>query len=223
MASNAANSQDLVDILDIKKGIVMLRGGGICKVILVGGINFALKSEEEQNVIVSAYQNFLNSLDYQLQIVVHSRKVNIERYLSQLEKRRGDEPSGLLKNQISEYQEFVRGFVSQFAIMRKIFLIVVPFYPVNMPTSNSLTSSLPFFGKKKTDDAAKADTEAQFAENSAQLQQRVDAVLEGMHQVGLEATALANQELIELYYNFYNPDTVERDDVPVPSAATPAA
>lgn len=220
MASNAANSQDLVEIADIRDGIVLLKSGGMCRVIMVGGTNFALKSEDEQNVMISGYQNFLNSLDYQVQIVVHSRKVNIEHYLSLLEKRRTDEPSGLLRNQITEYQEFIRGFVSQFAIMRKIFLIVVPFYPVTMPSTSSITGSLPFFGRKKDPEADKRTADEQFKENANQLQQRVDAVIEGIHQIGLEASALQNQELIELYYNFYNPDSVERDDVPVP---TPAA
>lgn len=223
MASNAANSQDLVDISDIKDGIVILKAGGLCRVIMVGGTNFALKSEDEQNVMVSAYQNFLNSLDYQVQIVVHSRKVNIERYLSQLEKRRSEEPSGLLRNQITEYQEFVRGFVSQFAIMRKIFLIVVPFYPVNAPSASSITSSLPFFGRKKSVEEDKRSTDEQFKENAGQLQQRVDAVVEGIHQIGIEATVLGNQELIELYYNFYNPDSVERENVVPPPAPEPAA
>lgn len=218
MASNAANSQDLVDIVDIKSDIVMLKGGGMCQLVMVGGTNFALKSEDEQNVIVSGYQNFLNSLDYQVQIVIHSRKINIEKYLTMLEGRRTDEPSGLLRNQITEYQEFIRGFVSQFAIMRKIFLIVVPYYPVSL-TASSVTRSIPFFGKKKDVEGDKADAEEQFRENAGQLAQRVEAVVEGVRQIGLEAKVLENQELVELYYNFYNPDTIERNDVPVPTPA----
>lgn len=221
MASNAANSQDLVEISDIRDNIVMLRGGGMCQLVMVGGTNFALKSEEEQNVIVRAYQNFLNALDYQVQIVIHSRKINIEKYLSLLEKRRSDEPSGLLRNQMNEYQEFIRGFVSQFAIMRKMFIVVVPYYPMNLPSASSVTSSLPFFGKKKNEEEMKASTESAFKENAGQLQQRVESVIDGIRQIGLEATILNNQELVELYYNFYNPDTIERTDVPMPTA--PAA
>lgn len=222
MAANAANSQDLVEIADIRDGIVVLKNGALCRVLMVGGTNFALKSEEEQNVMVQGYQNFLNSLDYQVQIVVHSRKVNIERYLSLLENRRADEPSGLLRNQITEYQEFIRGFVAQFAIMRKIFLMVVPFYPMNVPTTSSITANLPFFGRKKDPEADKLGSDAQFKENAAQLQQRVDAVLDGIRQIGLEATPLENQELMELYYNFYNPDSVERDNIPTAPSAAPA-
>ncbi len=215
MAANAANSQDLVDIADIRDGIVILKAGGLLRVVMVGGTNFALKSEEEQGVMIQSFQGFLNSLDYQLQIVVHSRKVNIERYLAMLESRRNNEPSGLLRNQITEYQKFVRDFVAQFAIMRKIFLVVVPFYPTTLPSATSLTSSLPFFGRKKDPEQGKANAEQQFKENASQLQQRVDAVVEGIHQIGLETTVLSDQELIELYYNFYNPDSVERDNLPV--------
>ncbi len=218
MAADAANSQDLVEISDIRDGVVILRSGAICQVVMIGGTNFALKSEDEQNVIISGYQNFLNSLDYPVQIVVHSRKVNIERYLSALEKRRTDEPSGLLKNQITEYQEFIRGFIAQFAIMRKMFLVVVPYYPTNVPSAASITSSLPFFGRKAPAQGS-ADAESAHRESVGQLQQRVDAVVAGLRQAGLESTVLSNQELVELYYNFYNPDTIERDDVPVPSAS----
>lgn len=221
MASNAANSQDLVDIADIRDGIVLLKAGGMCRVVMVGGTNFALKSEEEQNVMVQAYQNFLNSLDYQIQIVVHSRKVNIERYLSLLDARRSNEPSGLLRNQMTEYQDFVRNFVSQFAIMRKIFLVVVPFYPATTPTASSITSSLPFFGRKANAEEDKRSADEQFKENAGQLQQRVDAVVEGLHQINLETTVLSNQELIELYYNFYNPDSVERENVVTGTVAKP--
>lgn len=221
MAANAANSQDLVEISDIRDGIVLLRSGGICQLVMVGGTNFALKSEDEQNVIVRAYQNFLNALDYQVQIVIHSRKINIEHYLSLLEKRRSDEPSGLLRNQMTEYQEFIRGFVSQFAIMRKMFIVVVPFYPTTLPSASGIASSLPFFGRKKDEGEAKADAETVFKENAGQLQQRVESITEGIRQIGLEATVLTNQELVELYYNFYNPDTVERTDVPAPTSPTP--
>jgi hypothetical protein len=222
MAANAANSQDLVDIADIRDGIVILKAGGLLRVVMVGGTNFALKSEEEQGVMIQSFQGFLNSLDYQLQIVVHSRKVNIERYLAMLESRRNNEPSGLLRNQITEYQKFVRDFVAQFAIMRKIFLVVVPFYPTTLPSATSITSSLPFFGRKKDPEQGKANAEQQFKENASQLQQRVDAVVEGIHQIGLETTVLNDQELIELYYNFYNPDSVERDNLPVAAEKTDA-
>lgn len=210
MAANAGNTQDLIEIQELRDNVIMLKSGAICQIVMVGGINFALKSEEEQNVIVSTYQNFLNSMDFPLQIMIHSRRVNIEKYLDTLEGRKNTEVSGLLRNQISEYQEFVRGFVGQFAIMRKLFLVVVPFYPVNVPSTQKLSNLLPFFGKKT--ETANED-ELTFKEHVSHLEQRDAQVIDGLRPVGVETAVLTNEQLIELFYNFYNPDTVERENV----------
>jgi len=213
--ANAANTQDLVDIASIREGALMMKDGSLVQIVMVGGVNFALKSEQEQNVIVSSYQNFLNSLDFPLQIIVHSRKINIEKYLTSLDARKDTEPSGLLRSQIGEYQEFIRTFVSQFAIMRKLFLVMVPFYPTGGASAKSVTSHLPFM-KKSTPASDKADDEASMKENLGQLRQRTDQVVEGMRPVGLEVTVLNDEQLIELFYNFYNPESIERDAAALP-------
>lgn len=215
MPANAANTQELVDIKAIRDGAIIMGNGSILQVIMVGGVNFALKSESEQNVIISSYQNFLNSLDFPLQLIIHSRKINIEKYLTGLESRKEEEPSGLLRSQIGEYQEFIRTFVSQFAIMRKIFLVVVPFYPANLGSAKSFASKLPFM-KKQTVEEGKQEDEATFREHLGQLRQRTDQVIEGLRPVGLEVTTLNDEQLIELFYNFYNPESIEREGVNLP-------
>ena len=220
MADATANSQDLVDIEEIRDGIVVLKSGGLRQVVMVGGMNFALKSEEEQNTIALSYQDFLNSLDFPLQILIHSRKVNIERYLEGLESRKAGEISGLLQDQISEYQEFIRSFVKEYAVMKKIFLVIVPFTPLNLPSKETFTNVFSF-GKKKVaagDKAVKTDPqkEAEFKEHANQLAQRVTQVVDGLHTIGLEVTALNDDQMVELFYNFYNPETVEKDELPLP-------
>lgn len=221
-AKNFGNTQDLVEIEEIKQSAVLLKNGSLRQVIMVGGINFALKSEMEQNVITGAYQNFLNSLDFPLQVVVHSRKINIEKYLEGLERLGANETSPLLLNQAEEYREFVRGFVQKNAIMEKTFLAVVPFYPlVLLPTQKQTKSLLPFL-KKKRDKAAEEkageESERGFRENLAQLKQRVGQVMEGLFAIGLEAAVLNDEQLIELFYNFYNPETVEKEEIPLPQS-----
>ena len=114
-------TQQFVDIEEIKDGAVILKGGGLRRVLMVSGINFELKSEEEQNIIISTYQNFLNGLDFSVQIVIHSRKLNIESYLKKMEGRKELEANELLKNQISEYIEFIKSFVEMNAVMAKTF------------------------------------------------------------------------------------------------------
>lgn len=215
MATGFGNSQNLVDIKDIRENTVIMEDGSLRQVIMIGGINFSLKSEEEQNMLTIAYQNFLNSVDFPVQIIIHSRKINIQKYLDDLEKRRGEEQSPLLQNQIAEYREFIRQFVEQNAIMEKTFLFVVSWYPSVVPSSGGLLSFLPF-GKKKDDAAAVAAASEDFRQNAAQMGQRVSQILDGLTPMGLECAILTTEELQELFYNFYNPGAVERDSVGIP-------
>jgi len=253
--SQYGNSLDLVDIQEIRGNIVILKDGSFKQIVMVGGVNFALKSELEQNIITQGYQNFLNGIDFPLQIVIHSRKVNIDIYIQGLLARKDAEESPLLKNQIDEYAEFIKGFVQKNAIMEKTFLVVVPFYPVGSMSvggvnKKSIMSFLPSFGKKKNASAAggggvgsagvaegvgagqsgtgkdavaagkiatsDAEAEQTFRENTAQLNQRTGQVMSGLAGIGLEVTVLENDALVELFYNFYNPQTVERENVTVP-------
>lgn len=222
MPKNFANTQDLVKIENIRGKTLILKDGSLRQVVMVGGINFALKSEEEQNIITQSYQNFLNSLNFQIQIIVHSRKINIQRYLQNMEERKSKEESALLQDQISEYQEFIRRFVADNAIMSKTFFVVVPFFPlaVSLPAKD-LNRFLPFLRKKTPADEAAAaqETEKEFAENLLQLTQRTNQVVDGLSQVGLEAAVLGEEELLELFYNFYNPETVEKE-MAAPAAKT---
>src|SRR5882724_4835355 len=149
MAQNTANTQDLVPIEDIRNDAVILKSGKILKVLMVDGVNFSLKSEEEQNIITYAYQNFLNGLDFPIQIVVHSRKINIEKYINELEARQREEQTPLLQNQIGEYREFIRSFVKENAVMERSFLVIVPFAGFAISKSaatGALGKLFPFFG-----------------------------------------------------------------------------
>jgi type IV secretory pathway VirB4 component len=216
LTQDAGNSLDLVDIKEIKEKTVVVMDGSLRQIIMVGGVNFSLKSDTEQNIIVQGYQTFLNSIDFPLQIVVHSRKVNIDKYIDSLMQRRAVEPSPILQNQIDEYTKFVKGFVEQNAIMEKTFLVVVSFYQTSgLPSIKNVSSALSFFGKKKAAPGAataqRAEEEARlFEENLAQLSQRVSQVTSGLLNIGLEATVLEDEQLVELFYNFYNPQTIER-------------
>jgi len=215
-ATKFGNSQDLVDIQEIHDNTVVLKSGALRQIIMVGGINFALKSEVEQNIITQGYQNFLNGIDFSLQIIVHSRKVNIEKYLDGLSQYSSQETSVLLQNQAEEYREFIRGFIQKNAIMEKVFLVVVPFQPVSLPTQTSVENMIPFMKKKGGDEKLKEETLAHFAENLAQLKQRANQIVEGLFAIGLEAVILNDEQLVELFYNFYNPETIEKEGINLP-------
>lgn len=215
--SDLGNTQDLVTIADIRENAVLIKNGGLRQIVMVGGFNFALKSEAEQNVITTSYRDFLNGLDFSIQIVIHSRKLNIERYLSGLERRLSEEPSGLLQNQIVEYREFVRSFVKENAIMTKTFLVVVPWYPTALPKKENVFAFFPS-RKKGGDEERKKRGGEEFREGLGQLGQRVNQVIEGLTALGLTAVLLSTEELVELFYNFYNPEAIERENVAPPQA-----
>jgi type IV secretory pathway VirB4 component len=216
MPKNFANAQDLVTIEEIKDNTVVLKSGELRQVLMVGGVNFSLKSESEQNIITSGYQNFLNSLSFPIQIIIHSRKINAEKYLRALDDRRAQEGSALLQDQIGEYQEFIRSFVKENAIMAKTFFVVVPFAPVVLPSKDTMLGFLPFFKKTGPDAAADAARESNFKEELQQLSQRVSQVTDGLVQIGLDVVLLNDEQLVELFYNFYNPESTEKQGVAAP-------
>lgn len=212
MPKEAQPTQQFVDIESIREGTMILKNGALRKILMVSGVNFDLKSEEEQGLITYAYQNFLNSLDFSVQIFIHSRRLNIEDYVAKLEIRESEETNELLKNQISGYREFIKSFVGQNPIMNKTFFIVVPFDPIQLPgaATGIIENLLGAFKKKKPSTAAEEEKTRNFQHNLLQLNQRVDRVLGGLNAIGLQAISLDDETIVELFYNLYNPEAVEK-------------
>lgn len=207
-------TQDFIGIESIENGVIKLKNTALRKVLLVSGTNFSLKSEEEQGIITYAFQGFLNSLNFSVQIFIHSRKLNIDDYLAKFEERESQEENQLLKNLIVEYREFIKTFVSQNAIMQKTFFIVVPYDPLNLPAAGlDVTDKLiGWFKSKSSSDNEKSEN---INEAMEQLGQRVDRVVGGLNQIGLRAVPLDTDELLELFYNLYNPTTIEKKGVDI--------
>jgi len=199
-------TQQFVDIEEIKDGVVVLKNGGLRRVLMVSGVNFELKSEEEQNAIIYSYQNFLNSLDFSVQIVIHSRRLNIDAYLEKLKEKEEAETNELLKNQINEYVQFVNSFVAENEIMTKTFFIIVPYDVIQIPKGGQ--KALRFI--KPGAQTASQLTARSLEEKIRQLGQRTDQVLQGLTQIGLRAVPLNDEELVELFYNLYNPSTKKK-------------
>ena len=128
------STQQLIKVKELRDGVVILENGSLRKIMMVSGINFDLKSEEEQNIILYSFQDLLNTLDFSIQVLIHSRKGNIEPYLQRLRERKKLEENELLKVQIDEYAEFIKSFVADNAIMIKTFFIVVPYEVIRLPT-----------------------------------------------------------------------------------------
>jgi len=208
--TQSVSTQQFVDIESVKNGILVLKSGGLRKILMVSGINFDLKSEEEQGIIIGAFQNFLNTLEFSIQFLVHSRKMNISAYLEKLKKREIEESNELLKNQISEYIEFVRSFVENNAVMAKTFFVVVPYDSVQISkVGGDILSNIKFWQKNKNINEKDEGLE----QKMGQINQRTEQVINGLNQIGLRAVALNDEELIELFYNLYNPSDVEKKEI----------
>lgn len=200
-------AQQFLDIEAIREDVAILKDGGLRVVLMCSSINFALKSADEQDAVIYQYQNFLNSLDFTVQFVIHSRKLNILPYIELLKNRQKEEDNDLLKIQINEYIEFIRTFVEMTNIMSKTFYVVVPFTPTALNQKTGIGKYLAFagLGKKKSQEIN--DT---FEEQKNQLWQRVDTVVSGLQRVGVRSTPLNTEELIELFYGLYNPTEFEQ-------------
>jgi hypothetical protein len=222
---NSNSTQNNLQIAEIRDGIVIMTDGSFRSVIMVKSINFDLMSPQEREAVEFSYQGFLNSLYFPVQIFVRSKKVDIGPYIEKLDKIRGEHDNMLLALLMDDYLDYIEQLSAQTNIMDKSFYVVIPFFPV-VQTTKALTSSknlfegvFNLFGSGKTHVVI---NEKNLEDAKAELRNRVQAVLSGLLQCGVQGLPLDTQELIELYYDTYNPDTATRqqlknfDDLQVP-------
>ena len=203
-------TQAYLPIAEIKDGVVVLKDGTLRSVLLVSSINFALKSEDEQNAIVSGYVGFLNSIDFPLQIVAQSRRLQIKPYLDNLQQIEKTQSNELLRVQIADYRAFVSELVEIGQIMTKKFYVVVPFDPL----SNKKKSFWSRFKEVMKPASTIRLKDKRFQERKEDLELRVRQVLNGLSSMGLNVVPLDTQALIELYYATYNPDISFAEQMP---------
>lgn len=201
----AGATQQFVPVKEIKNGTIILKDGSYRGVLICSSVNFGLKSADEQHAIILGFQNFLNTLDFSIQVVINSRKMDLRPYLTLLEKKAVEQKTELMKIQLREYVEFVRSFTDNANIMMKSFYIVVPY------TSHiSVADTVGFFSKigggAKTQ---KTSASTSFEESRAQLEQRMSLVAEGLSGTGVRAATLGTEEVIELLYRSFNPGELE--------------
>ena len=203
LAKQTASSatQQYVDVAEVKEDVIILKNGSMRAVLAVSAINFELKATDEQEAIINQYQNFLNSVDFPLQILISSRKLNIDSYLDFLTIREKQQKTELMRMQISEYKNFVNQLVSMSDIMDKVFYLVVPFSPIENQEKNFFTNFSHILNPKKNI----LEKRENFETHKSQLYQRVDHLIAGLSGLGLRIAPLKTPELIELLFNSYNP------------------
>ena len=216
-------TKDFVEIKEIRDTVVLLRGGELRSVIEVTSVNFDLKSADERTGIIQAFQSFLNTVDFPLQIITQSRKLNIEKYLSEVAKIFDQNSNDLIKVQMQEYERFIQGISELANIMTKKFYIVVPYYTEgSAQTAGILAKLRGFFSKSKSGSTV---AEAEFERNKAQLEERVEVVSGAINGVGITPRILQKEELTALYYGYYNFGQImaQDDKKPLPEMLAPSA
>ncbi|MBP6944604.1 hypothetical protein KBD61_02065 [Patescibacteria group bacterium] len=199
------SAQRFLDVSEIRDGVVILKDGSLRSVLLVSSVNFALKSMDEQNAIVQAYMQFLNSLDFPIQVVIQSRKMNIDQYIRQLTDNEKTLQNELLKRQIRDYRDFIKQLVQLGDIMQKRFFIVVPYNP-GATTGQQQKSFLQRVASLLSPTSLIQLSEERFQKQRFDLSLRVNQVISGLGSMSLSGVQLDTQGLIELYYTVYNPE-----------------
>jgi len=206
MANNSSPTQDFVPVKEIRNGVLILKDGSMRVILIISSLNFGLKSDDEKMAIIEAYRNFLNSLDFTLQIFIRSIRLDIKPYLKTLEEQLANQNNDLLKIQIKEYIEFIKFFTENNDVMTKNFFVVVSYLPaiVGAKSGGLLAKGLSVLNLgQKNEETPTADTD--FDENVYQLNQRVAVVQNGLGRVGLRSEILGTEELVELFFKIFNP------------------
>lgn len=197
-----SSTQQFLAVDQIREGVMVLRNKSLRGVNMVSSLNFALKSDEEQTAIIYQFQNFLNSLDFSLQIIVQSRRLNITGYLDKLKDLEKKQENELLKTQTAEYRKFVKDLIAGGSIMSKNFFVVVPFTLIDIPGVKAAKGVL----KKQPTITL---NEEQFQRAKSQLWQRMEFVSLGLRRCGLQSVPLNTSEIIELFWSLYHPEQAE--------------
>jgi len=196
-----SSTQEYLDIAEIREGIVIFRDGSFRLVLLVTAINFSLKSEDEQNSIIYQYQNFLNSLSFPLQIILQSRQTDLSIYITKLKAKLSQQTNELLRLQTADYIEFIQRLISIANVMDKKFFVVIPLFPPNLRRrgifDKILHPKIPLMVKI---------SDSEFKSFREELMERSNIIMNGLATMGIRSASLNTQQLIELYYNCYNPE-----------------
>jgi hypothetical protein len=206
MAPSKNSTQEFVPIQEVRDGVLVLKDGGMRAIVLASSLNFALKSDDERQAIILQFQDFLNSIDFSIEILIQSRRLDIRPYLALLEEQEKKQLNSLMKIQTKEYIEFIKNFTENTNIMTKNFFVVVPYDPAIVTSAKASGISSIFGGKKKSAVAEQAS----FDENRTQLEERLSVVEQGLVRTGIRVARLGTEEVIELFYKAFNPGELEK-------------
>ena len=206
MALNAKATQEFVPIKEVRDGIVVLKNDELRAIVLANSVNLSLKSSDEQQATIMQFQNFLNTLDFSVQISIQSRRLDIRPYLLLLENRIKVQNEPLLKLQTKEYIEFIKNFTDTVAIMTKNFFVVVPYTHTTLKSDSGIIDKI--FSRKNKEEI-KVAKQIAFEEKRSQLEERVAVIQQGLSRCGINSAQLGTEEVVEVFYKVFNPGEIE--------------
>jgi len=209
---NPNSTQNTLLIAELREGMAIMNDGSFRAVVACQSINFDLMSAREREGVEYSYQSFLNSLYFPVQIFIRSQKVDIGPYLDRLSKLRRDQDNMLLGVLMDDYMNFIDALSQETNIMDKKFYVVVPYYPAGDVASIAQSSRNIFSALLKPEKQQHVTIDqAAYTKAKDEIGNRVNAVMSGLFQMGIKCAQLNTQQLGELYYNMYNPDTAVRE------------
>jgi len=205
MANILASTQQHLDIYDIDEGLIILKNGGVRLVLSCTAVNFDLLSEVEQDAIIAAYSGLLNSLSFPIQVVARSKKMDISFYLDQLKTVEKEQTNKFLKRRIASYRQYVEQLISKGEVLDKSFYVIIPYDEIILTSPENPLKRLFFGGRKIT-----LNKSAILQKARIQLEPKKEHLIKQFNKIGIKAEQLNTQELIELFYDIYNPDLARR-------------
>jgi type IV secretory pathway VirB4 component len=203
-----ATTQDHLDIEEIKNDLVVLRNGAVCAVLSTTAVNFDLLSEIEQDAIIASFSMLLNSITFPIQVVVRSKQLDITKYIEKIKRTEDKLTDPLLKHQAESYRKFVQDFIKNNEVLDKKFYVVIA---TGGSTEHEVGSSpfewmLKLFGTHTR--RVRVNVTQALEEAKTKLLPRVDHVMGEFNRIGVRSRMLTTQELVELYFDIYNPSSI---------------
>lgn len=202
--NNSQTTKDFVSIVEIRDSVIIMKDASLKALIEVNSMNFELKSTDEQTAIIQGFQNFINSVDFPVQIAVSSRKLDIKPYLEYIDEIIRNQTNELLKIQAIEYSRMLKGLTELSNIMSKKFYIIVPFFGIETPAIKSGFADA-FKGLFSPSKFARSITDEQLQAYKIQLNQRIELIKGGISSLGLEGKIVETDQLMKIFYSYYNP------------------
>ncbi len=203
-----ASTQEHLDIEDIRDDYVVLKTGGVVAVIQTTAVNFDLLSEIEQDAMIGAFAMLLNSLTFPIQVLVRSKRLDISKYIDLVYKVEQQQKDPLLKFQAEAYRKFVQDLIQTNDVLDKKFYVAIP---SALTTAKELGASpldpiWRLFGMHKRQTSVNVEQALKRANN--ELPPKIDHVIKEYNRIGVRSKRLGTQELVELFFDIYNPSSI---------------